>query len=812
MIRPCQPRSASLRWSGVMFAVVVGLVWVTASCGTSDMRAAASQSDVDLVDADTPDANGDEVGLEDGGARDASMDIADPDVAPPRDVITDGRDTTRDAGAVCADGEARCDDDEVLVCDRGIWVGLDLCTGGTVCVDDDAGARCVEPECEPDTTWCRDATTRAICADDGLDVASVPCDEGAWCEDGVCVPMICTPGERACVDDATVDICQSDGRFVRRTPCEGVMGCDVERDGTGCSCRDGSCQPWVCEPGTIRCAPEDPLQQSFEICEPHGMGWAPTDRRRPCVGRQVCNSDTVRCAWIACDPGDVGCTDDGVEVRECVGWPPRWESLGTCDLAVERCVEGEASEDAACEDWTCLPGTSRCVDDADDVTELCRDGDGWTRVRCTALGGDVCIDGACVADECRFGPSCGGAGRYVQTCDEETGLRDRIDCGFLDRCDVDALTCRRPICDIDDPSTCRDNQLRRCNVTADGYGFEYVEEPCEWGCADDACGALYNRCHDDDDCGDHRCSGGFAVEIIGGSRVPAGHCMPEAWGWVPSTYRTRENYVGMNPAIELVVPAATDEVPTVRVDLTSGFLVDRTETTWATWVSAMGAGPPPDPFDRPCSSCPVGTVTPWAAMAYANARSAADGLEACYAFDGCDGTAAAGDLICTSTSVVGGGALVACEGWRLPTEVEWELLATDSGSQWTPIGNVSSSPCELPRTLPLTGWQCWNSDSTPAPVASHPTDETIHGLYDTSGNVSEWVHTSAVGGPSEFAEETDPILPFGDDVDTAWLGLRGWNYAGLWTGIEAWRRQVLDGTVPLAHPAIGVRLVRTFEP
>ena len=97
-------------------------------------------------------------------------------------------------------------------------------------------------------------------------------------------------------------------------------------------------------------------------------------------------------------------------------------------------------------------------------------------------------------------------------------------------------------------------------------------------------------------------------------------------------------------------------------------------------------------------------------------------------------------------------------------------------------------------------------------MATDATDTNDLGMYDMTGNVSEWVHTSAVGGPSEFAEATDPILPFGDDVDTAWLGVRGWNYAGLWTGIEAWRRQVLDGTVPLAHPAIGVRLVRTFEP
>ena len=155
---------------------------------------------------------------------------------------------------------------------------------------------------------------------------------------------------------------------------------------------------------------------------------------------------------------------------------------------------------------------------------------------------------------------------------------------------------------------------------------------------------------------------------------------------------------------------------------------------------------------------------------------------------------------------------MACDGWRLPTEVEWELAATDSATQWTPIGNVDTSPCELPRTLLLTGWQCWNSGGVTRPVRTHPTDETVHGLFDTTGNLSEWVHTSALGGPSEFAEATDPILPFGDDVDTARLGLRGWNYAGLWTGIEAWRRQVLDGTVPLAHPAFGVRLVRTFEP
>ena len=83
------------------------------------------------------------------------------------------------------------------------------------------------------------------------------------------------------------------------------------------------------------------------------------------------------------------------------------------------------------------------------------------------------------------------------------------------------------------------------------------------------------------------------------------------------------------------------------------------------------------------------------------------------------------------------------KGKRLPTEYEWELVATNGGLQAAPWGN-SLDECNN-KEVAIKG--C-NDDHVTAPVfgpreVTDSSDDVVefggHSIYDLGGNVSEWV-------------------------------------------------------------------------
>lgn len=148
-----------------------------------------------------------------------------------------------------------------------------------------------------------------------------------------------------------------------------------------------------------------------------------------------------------------------------------------------------------------------------------------------------------------------------------------------------------------------------------------------------------------------------------------------------------------------------DAKPSHEVKM-DAFLMDECEVTQAVYEKVIGA----NPSRRKNPANPVEQVTWTAAVKFCNARSNQEGLKPCYDTNTweCDFSA---------------------NGYRLPTEAEWEYACRAGSSARYYFGDNAED-------LKSFGWFEGNSQSRPHPASQRKPN--AWGLYDMSGNVWEW--------------------------------------------------------------------------
>lgn len=230
-------------------------------------------------------------------------------------------------------------------------------------------------------------------------------------------------------------------------------------------------------------------------------------------------------------------------------------------------------------------------------------------------------------------------------------------------------------------------------------------------------------------------------------------------------------------------PGSFDDETRRSVRIAHSFALGRTEVTQSLWTQIMGSNPS---YYAGCAECPVENVSWFDAVTFCNRLSQRDGHVPAYAVV---------DSQVTWQRQA--------DGYRLPTEAEWEY-ACGAGTS-TPYHTgvcLSAEQANIDGYTPPAGCAPSLNRGEPIEVGSFPPN--AWGLCDMHGNVHEWCWDWYASYAVTGAETVDPSGPA--------VGHQRVCRGGSWSNTaERCRSAKRQSQLPThRYDRIGLRLARTL--